>query len=318
MPVSAPALWTTVEAVREHLASRDADARPLVLVPTMGDLHAGHLALVEAGSSLGDVVVSIFVNPTQFAPGEDFESYPRRLQEDVQKLAPHAVAGVFAPSVAEIYPAHESTRVEVRELSAPLCGRHRAGHFLGVSTVCTKLFVICRPQIAIFGQKDAQQCLLLHRMVRDLHFALDLVFVPTVRESDGLAMSSRNRYLVDEQREVARALSTALGAGRDALGSGERRVSVLEDAARAHLEERGVATDYAELRSVPDLAHVDHARGRMLFAVAGHVGRARLIDNMCLEIGPDAVTDAPLLDEHTLDAVGARWRGRRAHGKEIS
>ncbi len=310
MPVPAPQLWTTVREVREHRGRRARDGRPLVLVPTMGDLHAGHLALVAAGLQLGDVIVSIFVNPTQFAPGEDFERYPRRLQEDLEKLTPLGVTAVFAPTVQEIYPAAESTRVEVHGLGDPLCGQHRAGHFVGVSTVCAKLFVICSPQIAVFGQKDAQQCLILHRMVRDLRFDLDLVFVPTVRESDGLAMRSRNRYLQDEQRIVARTLSSALRTGQRVIAAGERNVAVIERAVRDHLEKQAIRVDYAELRTAADLEHVAQAQGRMVLAVAGHVGRARLIDNLCLEIGAHTVVEAPLFDAHTLESTRARWQAR--------
>lgn len=312
----APIVWSTVAALRAYREQRGAQARPLVLVPTMGDLHAGHLSLVDAGLGLGDVVVSIFVNPTQFAPGEDFDRYPRRLQEDLDQLAPLGVTGVFAPSVEEMYPAGESTRVEVRGISEPLCGQHRAGHFLGVSTVCTKLFVICRPQIAVFGQKDAQQCLILHRLVQDLRLPVDLLFAPTVREPDGLALSSRNRYLVAELRGAARALSLALHAGLASLRDGERDVAAVERTVRAALVERGVDPDYAELRTVPALDHPPVAAGRVVLAVAGHVGRARLIDNLCLQVDADAVVEAPLLDEHTLDAVRARWRARTDSRKD--
>jgi pantoate--beta-alanine ligase len=314
--VSTPVLWTTVSVARAGLARRTASARPLVLVPTMGDLHDGHLALVRAGRELGDVVVSIFVNPTQFAPGEDFERYPRRLQEDLEQLAPLGVQAVFAPTVEEMYPRGESTRVEVHGIGDPLCGRHRPGHFVGVSTVCTKLFVILRPRIAVFGQKDAQQCLLLHRLVRDLRLDLDLVFVPTVRERDGLAMSSRNRYLRGAEREAATVLSRALAAGRGALEEGEREVAGIESVVAAQLRRGGADVDYAELRSVPDLDHPARAAGRMLLAVAAHVGKARLIDNLCVQVEDLTVREAPLLDEHTPAAVRARWGVADEEGKE--
>jgi pantoate--beta-alanine ligase len=298
-------LLTTVEEARDLSRSWRASGRNVVLVPTMGDLHEGHLSLVRAGLDVGDVVVSIFVNPMQFAPGEDFESYPRRLEADRARLEEVGAAAIFAPSVEEIYPPGETTRVEVRQLSAPLCGQHREGHFLGVTTVCTKLFVGCEPDVAIFGQKDAQQCLVLWRLVRDLRLPVDLVFSPTIREKDGLAMSSRNRYLEGEQRDRAVTLARALGRGRQLLESGERDVATIEREMRSLLAAGADRPDYVELRRVPDLERLDLAEGRVLLAAAAYVGRARLIDNLCLEVG-EAVREVPLLDAHTLQAVRAR------------
>ena len=298
-----PPVLDTVAAARAVMLASDRS----VLVPTMGDLHDGHLDLVRHGRRIGPVVVSIFVNPTQFAPGEDFERYPRRLQEDLEKLAPFEVAGVFAPAVDEMYPAGDSTRVDVAGVSGPLCGRHREGHFQGVATVCTKLFAGLRPRVAVFGEKDAQQCLVLHRLVRDLRFDVDLMFVPTRREPDGLAMSSRNRYLEGEERRTAVALSRGLERGGELLRAGERDVFVVERAVIDTLEAEGVRRDYAELRGVPDLGRVERVGGRMVLAVAGHVGRARLIDNRCFHVDDDGVREAPLLDDHTPDAVLRRW-----------
>lgn len=180
-----PTVWTTAQELRDAAAGFRAAGDRIVLVPTMGDLHAGHLALVRAGLPFGRVVVSIFVNPTQFAPGEDFDNYPRQLDADLARLAPLGVAGVFAPAPDEIYPPGESTRVEVQGLSAPLCGAHREGHFLGVTTVCAKLFILSSCDLAVFGQKDAQQCLVIRRLVQDLRLDMDLLFVPTVREEGG-------------------------------------------------------------------------------------------------------------------------------------
>ncbi len=305
-----PQLLTTVEEVRAYRRRLRKGGRPLVLVPTMGDLHEGHLSLVRVGQDLGEVLVSIFVNPTQFAPGEDYESYPRRLDADRAALEREGVGAVFAPGVEEIYPPGESTRVEVLRLSEPLCGRHRQGHFLGVTTVCTKLFVVSEPDFAVFGQKDAQQCLVLDRLVRDLLLPVQLVFAPTVRERDGLAMSSRNRYLEGAQRATACALSQALHAGRVSLEGGERRSAVVEAAMRAVLTGPQVDVDYAELRTVPDLDRPGRVAGRILLAVAARVGRARLIDNLCLEVG-ERVTEAPLLDERTPEAVRRRTTARK-------
>lgn len=303
---SRPAVWTRTSAARDALRDRAAWA----LVPTMGDLHEGHLDLVRAAASVGPVVVSVFVNPTQFAPGEDYDRYPRRLEADVERLAALGVIGVFAPTVDELYPTGESTRVDVGAVARPLCGAHRAGHFEGVATVCTKLFAGLRPPVAAFGEKDAQQCLVLHRLVEDLRFGIDLLFVPTRREDDGLAMSSRNRYLEGDQRTTARALSAALEHGGRRLTAGERDVGVIEAAVRGVMIDAGVDVDYAEMRRVPSLAHEARAEGRVLLAVAGHVGRARLIDNRCFDVRDDAVASAPLMDAHTPEAVAARWADR--------
>jgi len=283
-----------------------AEGDRIVLVPTMGDLHEGHLSLAREGLPFGKVVVSIFVNPTQFAPGEDFDNYPRRLADDVAKLEKLGVAGIFAPTPDEMYPEGETTRVEVRGLTEPLCGAHREGHFLGVTTICTKLFIATGCDLAVFGQKDAQQCLVIRRLVIDLGLPTDLLFVPTVREASGVAMSSRNRYLKGEERDRARSLSRALGAGHELLVEGERDVSQIEAAMLDSLRRSGVEPDYAELRTVPDLSHPEAASGRVLLAGAAYVGKARLIDNLSLEVG-DSVTEVPLLDEHAPAALAARW-----------
>ncbi len=301
-----PPVWTTVRQLRDSLAPLRAKGERIVLVPTMGDLHEGHLDLVRAGLPFGQVVVSIFVNPTQFAPGEDYENDPRRLEQDRDKLAPLGICGVFAPHAQEIYPQGESTRVEVRGLTEPLCGAHRDGHFLGVTTVCSKLFIASDCDLAVFGQKDAQQCLVIRRMVEDLQMDCELLFVPTRREPGGVAMSSRNRYLEAEERERALALSSALAAGRELLLAGEREVSTVEAAMRAALDAASVRPDYAELRTVPDLSHPQRAEGRVLLAVAAYVGRARLIDNLCLHVA-DEVSDVQLLDENTATALHKRW-----------
>jgi pantoate--beta-alanine ligase len=299
-------VWTRVAQMRPELDRLRTAGDRIVLVPTMGDLHEGHLSLARAGLPFGKVIVSIFVNPTQFAPGEDYENYPRRLADDVARLEDLGVAGVFAPEPDEMYPEGETTRVEVRGLTEPLCGQHREGHFLGVTTICTKLFIATGCDLAVFGQKDAQQCLVIRRLVADLGLSTDLLFAPTVREEGGVAMSSRNRYLEGDERDRARALSRALGKGRDLLASGERDVARIEAAMRASLQDGGVEPDYAELRTIPDLSHPTTASGRVLLAGAAYIGKARLIDNLSLEVG-DLVNEAPLLDEHAPDAVAARW-----------
>lgn len=280
--------------LRAHVARLRAAGRPVVLVPTMGDLHDGHLSLARIGAQLGQVVVSVFVNPTQFAPHEDFASYPRDLDRDLQLLGQLQVSAVFAPAVTTMYPPGDGTTVEVRGVSEPLCGQHRPGHFRGVATVVTKLLCMVQPDIAVFGSKDAQQCLVLRRMVQDLALPVRLVFGPTVRDTDGLALSSRNRYLSPADRQQALRLSRALWAARTLAEQGERQVAALEAAMLAELSPLRV--DYAQARSVPDLQSLSVAQGRVLLAVAAHVGRARLIDNLCLEFLADGVREAPLDD----------------------
>lgn len=292
-PSAADLLARTPAALRRRVAAVREAGTPLVLVPTMGDLHDGHLSLVREAAHHGAVVVSVFVNPTQFSPGEDFEAYPRDLDRDLARLAAESsVVAVFAPEVETMYPPGDDTRVCGGRLTRSLCGAHRPGHFDGVCTVVAKLFGLVRPDVAVFGQKDAQQCLVLERMVRDLALGVELVFAPTVREPDGLAMSSRNRYLDDTQRIDALRISRALAAGRERLVAGERRAERVEAAMRAELGDLRV--DYAEARSLPDLEHPDLVAPRVLLAVAAHVGRARLIDNLSLALDDDSVTEIPL------------------------
>lgn len=304
---SAPVMLRSAGEVRSFVRDLDREGRPLCFVPTMGDLHEGHLGLVRIGLSLGPTVVSIFVNPTQFAPGEDYDRYPRRLEDDRERLAALGVEAVYAPPVEDLYPEGEQTRVEVRGLTEPLCGQHREGHFLGVTTICTKLFNVVTPDVAIFGQKDAQQCLVIDRLIRDLHLPVELCVGPTGRAEDGVALSSRNRYLSDEQRPQARALAAALDAAQAVLEKGERDVGALEERLHERLRDFPVDVDYADVRRVPDLSRPGRAAGRTLIAVAATVGRARLLDNRCFEVGEDSVAIAPLLDHATPEAVGRRW-----------
>ena len=239
------------------------------LVPTMGALHAGHVALFEAARRKCDLVVaSIFVNPAQFGQGEDYERYPRDQEADAEVAEASGVDVLFVPASEEMYPAGFDTWVEVENLGAALEGQFRPGHFRGVATVCLKLFNIVRPERAYFGQKDAQQVAVVKRMVRDLDLALEIHIVPTVRDPDGLAVSSRNAYLSAEERERALALPRALAAGEAAYRSGEDPVQ----AARASMN--GLAVDYVEA------AELD---GRLVLEAAVRVGRTRLIDNVVLE-----------------------------------
>jgi len=309
----APRLIRSEAQIEEALAPARQSPSPLVFVPTMGDLHEGHLTLVRMGAKLGRVLVSIFVNPTQFGPHEDFESYPRNLERDLGLLQEvGGVSAVYAPSVEEIYPKGDSTFVEVKGLGEILEGEYRPGHLRGVSTVLAKLFLKLRPQIAIFGQKDAQQCLVVKRMVQDLRIPLRLLFGPTVRESDGLALSSRNRYLSGEERVQALALHRALRLGERLLGEGERKAAMVESAMASSLEAERVRIDYAVLRALPELERVPSAEGHLLLAVAARVGKARLIDNLCLRVSEQGVKESPLDEGSTLEALQKEFETRRS------
>lgn len=272
----------------------------IVLVPTMGSLHEGHLSLFEiAGKVRSDrnlfVVGSIFVNPLQFGPGGDYDIYPRNLRRDVELLSGRSCDAVFAPSVKEMYGAGGETQVVVNRLSEPLCGAHRPGHFEGVLTVVAKLFLIVQPDIAVFGQKDAQQALIIKRMIDDLGFPVELLLGPTVRSSDGLAESSRNTFLSPEQRSIALGLYRALQAVRDSLIEGERSVVALEDVGRRVLVDSGLdRIDYFEIRKLPELVHPEEARGHLLVATSAFVGRTRLIDNLVLQVDGESVIEAAL------------------------
>jgi pantoate--beta-alanine ligase len=275
----------TVAEVRARVAAARATGKTIGFVPTMGALHEGHLTLIRrARAECGYVVVSIFVNPTQFAPGSDFDKYPRDLEGDARKAEAASAELVFAPSVAEIYPPGDSTVVEVTgQLVDCLCGPRRPGHFRGVTTVCARLFNIVGADRAYFGEKDYQQLLVIRRMVRDLHLPVEIVAVPTVREADGLAMSSRNAYLSPEERKAAAALPRGLFAARDRFAAGERDGAALIAAAREVIGSEPLVTlEYLELRDAETLAEVKRVEGRAVLALAAYVGSARLIDNMIL------------------------------------
>jgi pantoate--beta-alanine ligase len=253
------------------------------LVPTMGALHEGHLSLMRrARGECGYVVVSIFVNPTQFPPGEDFARYPRDLDGDVQEAGEAGVDLVFAPATEEIYPPGDATFVEVTgTLVDGMCGPHRPGHFRGVTTVCARLFNIVGPDRAYFGEKDYQQLQVIKRMVRDLRLSLEIVAAPTVREPDGLAMSSRNAYLSREERRAAALLYRALSEAKRQAEGGEREAARLLAAVKEMIAtEPRVRLQYAELRDAETLAAVDRVEGAAVLAVAAFVGKARLIDNV--------------------------------------
>ncbi|MFH1845218.1 MAG: pantoate--beta-alanine ligase [bacterium] len=266
----------------------------LVLVPTMGALHDGHLSLVEIGRRYGPVVVSIFVNPQQFGAGEDFETYPQDLEQDLAALDPLGVAAVFAPAVHEMYGTAAGVRIEPGRRGEPLCGACRPGHFAGVLTVVAKLLNLVRPDVAVFGRKDAQQCLVIDAMVRDLDFPVRLIDGPTLREPDGLAMSSRNRYLSPDDRQRARCLWGGLSATRALIANGERDVQMLQAELGRQLNEAD-SVEYAEIRAVPELTEIDTVGGTIVLAVAVQVGPARLIDNLVLDVAGDTVQETNLL-----------------------
>lgn len=276
-----------VQGIRGLVAALRRQQRRVALVPTMGALHEGHLQLVRTARRFCDaVVVSIFVNPLQFGPQEDLARYPRDLASDVQKLSPLEVAAVFHPTVAQMYPDGDSrTRVRVQEMSGRLCGRTRPGHFEGVATVVTKLFNIVSPDVAVFGEKDAQQLAIIRRMVKDLNMPIDIVAVPTVRESDGLAMSSRNRYLSPEDRERAPALYHALMHARERAQKAPLAAEDLVEAISAELTQAGITPEYIEVVDPDDLTPVARVvpGAKVLIALAAWLGRARLIDNIRLD-----------------------------------
>lgn len=254
------------------------------LVPTMGALHEGHLSLIRrAFERVDHVVVSIFVNPTQFAPGEDLDRYPRQLAVDAERCAAEGVTCLFAPEATGVYAADHSVYVEESVLSKGLCGGTRPEHFRGVLTVVAKLFNLVQPDVAVFGQKDAQQAALIRRMVRDLDFPVEIDVAPIVREPDGLAMSSRNAYLSVAERQSALGLSRSLQEAVRAFGSGVRDATSLRAAIAAALEASpDVRIDYVATVDAESLAPVETLRSGILIALAAYVGRTRLIDNVVL------------------------------------
>jgi pantoate--beta-alanine ligase len=287
MTPSTPRSCATIAEIRAEVGKARRGGLSIGLVPTMGALHAGHLRLVEeARAASGLVVVSIFVNPTQFGPNEDFRRYPRSLEADLELCARGGADLIFAPAVEEMYPdGPSSTFVEVPSLSDRLEGASRPGHFRGVATVVLKLFTIVGPDLAFFGAKDYQQLQVIRRMVADLDVPVEVRAVPTVREADGLAMSSRNRYLDGDQRRAAVVLSRALDRASEAVRGGERDADRVRQILRQTLESEPLASlDYAE---VADADTLEPARevgpGRVTVAlIAARVGPARLIDNATL------------------------------------
>ncbi len=272
----------TAEEMRAWSQARRNEGHYIGFVPTMGALHEGHASLMRACVQQNDVsVLSVFVNPTQFAPHEDLDRYPRTFEADCALAADIGIDAVYAPNAKRMYPPGYATYVEVERLTEHLCGVSRPTHFRGVTTVVTKLFNAVCPHRAYFGQKDAQQAAVIRRMTRDLDFGIEIVVLPIVREADGLAMSSRNVYLSPEDRKKALGISRGLFAAKQLFEQGERNPDRLVEAVKENLSD--VKVDYVSLVDADEIAPVTEIRGRVLLAVAAYVGQTRLIDNILLD-----------------------------------
>ena len=277
-------LRTVQEIQAFSKAAKDA-GKSIGLVPTMGALHEGHLTLMRRARQENDVVIaSVFVNPTQFGPNEDFDAYPRRFEEDCKKMETIPVDAVFHPEPKEMYPEGYFTYVNVEgDITKKLCGAQRPGHFRGVATVVTKLMNLSRADRAYFGQKDAQQVVVVKRFVSDLNIPTEIVMVPIVREESGLARSSRNQYLSSEEKEAALVLSRSLKKGKEAFEGGEKDVETLKKIVRDEIETEAMAViDYVDIYSFPALLPIKKAEQPALLAIAVKIGKTRLIDNVIL------------------------------------
>jgi pantoate--beta-alanine ligase len=274
----------TVESVRRLVKAARIAGEKIGFVPTMGALHIGHISLIEAAKKNCDfVVVSIFVNPTQFGPGEDFKKYPRPIETDLKMCRKAGVDLVFAPTPQEMYPAENLTWVNVEKLSEPLCGKFRPGHFRGVATVCAKLFNIITPDIAYFGRKDAQQAIVIKKMVADLNMPLKIVVCPTVREKNGLAMSSRNQYLTPQQKKDAAYIYKSLQKCRHTIKQGVKDTKKIKTQMRRILKQiPSVEIQYISIVDAETLRNIDRVTGKVLAAVTVKIGSTRLIDNISL------------------------------------
>lgn len=273
-----------IETVADFADIRQGLPGPLGLVPTMGFLHEGHMALVgRARADNATVVASIFVNPTQFGPGEDFSTYPRNMESDLAKLEAEGVDLVFAPSVEEMYPKGFDTYVDVGRITSRLEGESRSGHFRGVATIVCKLLTIVRPNRAYFGQKDAQQCLIIKRLNTDLGFGAEIVVVPTLREADGLALSSRNVYLEPDERQAALTLYRSLRLAKELWKRGNRDAGNMRKQMRALIEGEPLARiDYISIADAETLDELERIDGPALVSLAVYIGKTRLIDNILL------------------------------------
>ena len=275
----------TIESVRNLVRAAGRQGNKIGLVPTMGALHVGHISLIEAAAKDCDfVVVSIFVNPTQFGPGEDIENYPRPFEADLEICREAGVDVVFAPAPQQMYPAENLSWVTVEKLTEPLCGRGRPVHFRGVTTVCAKLFNIVTPDVAYFGQKDAQQAIVIKRMVADLNMPLEIVVCPTVREPNGLAVSSRNQYLSEQQKQDATNIYKSLQTCRRMIDAGVSESRQIIAEMRKMLQQvPSIEIEYVSIVDAETLESVDEIAGTVLVAVAVKIGPARLIDNILVD-----------------------------------
>ncbi|MGI9309176.1 MAG: pantoate--beta-alanine ligase [Gammaproteobacteria bacterium] len=277
---------TDIKSLREQTRIWRKDDESIALVPTMGNLHKGHISLVELASQHAEhVVVSVFVNPTQFAPGEDYEDYPRTLEADAARLRRAGVDVLFLPESSEIYASGEAqaTVVAVPELSAVLCGASREGHFDGVTSVVLRLLNIVGPDIAVFGQKDYQQLLIVRRMVADLHLPVEILAAPTGREKSGLAMSSRNQYLNEKQLKIAPEIYAALSRCAERLNENKESYAGLESLGEKELRAADIDVEYFAIRKAVDLSVPEPDASSLVVLTAGRLGEARLIDNVLLK-----------------------------------
>ena len=277
----------TIDVLRELIRDWRRQGKTIAFAPTMGNLHDGHISLITHARAMADrVVTSVFVNPSQFCAGEDFQAYPRTPEEDSAKLRSAGADLLFLPTAAEIYPhgLSDLTFVEVPRLSDDLCGRFRPGHFQGVTTVVCKLFNLVQPDIAVFGEKDFQQLTLIRRMVTDLNLPVRIHGVPTVREASGLAMSSRNGYLSADEKRQAALIFRCLEGAKEMLVAGNRDFAAVETAQRRVLEEAGFRLDYFSIRRQSDLSVPQEGDGSLVILAAAWLGKGRLIDNLCCEL----------------------------------
>jgi len=285
-----------IDAMREYSSLRKQRGKRVVLVPTMGALHDGHGACIRMGQTVKNaaVVVSIFVNHAQFGPNEDFSSYPRTMETDLALCREWSVDAVFAPTQEVMYPAEarQRTWVNVDGLTEPLCGRRRPGHFRGVTTVVSKLFNIIQPDVAVFGQKDAQQVLVIREMIEHLNIPVKLKTASIAREKDGLARSSRNVRLNEEERTRAASIFGVLRKALDRINRGERDPSKLTDAVRCDIHNGGIGdVEYVDILDADDLSALETIEGKVILAVAVNVGKTRLIDNVVFRIGDDGMAE---------------------------
>ncbi len=272
----------TIKEMKELASQVRGAGKIITFVPTMGYFHEGHLSLMREGRKRGDLlIVSLFINPTQFGPSEDFKNYPRDFERDSKMAEEVGVDILFTPGVMEMYPSDHQTIVRVEKVTQNLCGKSRPTHFQGVTTVVLMLFEIVMPHVAIFGEKDYQQLVTIQQMVRDLHMSVEVLGMPTVREADGLAMSSRNTYLLPEQRKAALSLHRSLQKAKELLQKGERKADRIIHEVRGILQsEPLVRVDYAQICDAYTLQDIDRIEGDVVIALAAYLGKTRLIDNL--------------------------------------